>query len=88
MKPEVVFGLENAVWPAVLVNTSGAVLLTNAAAKNFFGSNLVGEAANLATVWSPENTGTAVDFLTRWEQAPTASGVLKFKTANGAVSPF
>ena len=32
MKPEVVFGLENAVWPAVLVNGSGVVLLTNAAA--------------------------------------------------------
>ena len=75
-------------WPAVLVNTSGAVLLTNAAAKNFFGANLSGEAANLATVWASENGGSATDFLTRWEQAPTASGILKFKTANGAVSAF
>ena len=88
MKPEVVFGLENAVWPAVLVNTSGAVLLTNAAAKNFFGANLSGETANLAAVWAAENGGSATDFLTRWEQSPAASGVLKFKTATGAVSPF
>ena len=88
MKPEVVFGLENAVWPAVLVNTSGSVLLTNAAAKNFFGANLTGEAANLATVWAPENGGSAADFLARWEQSPAASGVLKFRTASGLVSPF
>ena len=88
MKPEVVFGLENAVWPAVLVNASGAVLLTNAAAKNFFGANLSGEAANLAAVWATENGGSATDFLTRWEQSPAASGVLKFKTASGAVAPF
>jgi two-component system cell cycle sensor histidine kinase/response regulator CckA len=88
MKPEVVFGLENAAWPAVLVNASGAVLLTNAATKNLFGAALGGEAANLAAVWVPENGGTAADFLARWEQSPAASGVLKFKTAGGAVTPF
>ena len=88
MKPEVVFGLENAVWPAVLVNTSGAVLLTNAAGKNAFGGTLAGEAANLAAVWVPENGGSAAEFLARWEQAPAASGVLKFKTADGAATPF
>jgi hypothetical protein len=35
MKPEVVFGLENAAWPAVLVNAGGAVLMFNTAAKMF-----------------------------------------------------
>ena len=88
MKPEVVFGLENAVWPAVLVNTGGVVSLTNAAAKNVFGSALNGDAANLAAVWAPENGGSATDFLARWEQSPAASGILKFKTAGGAVTPF
>jgi len=88
MKPEVVFGLENAVWPAVLVNTGGTVSLTNAAAKNVFGSALNGDTANLAAVWAPENGGSAADFLARWEQSPAASGILKFKTAGGAVTPF
>ena len=37
MKPEVVFGLESAAWPALLVSAGGAVLLTNAAAQKFFG---------------------------------------------------
>ena len=88
MKPEVVFGLENAVWPAVLVNTGGVVSLTNAAAKNVFGIALNGDAANLAAVWAPENGGSATDFLARWEQSPAASGILKFKTAAGTVTPF
>jgi two-component system cell cycle sensor histidine kinase/response regulator CckA len=88
MKPEVVFGLENAAWPAVLVNASGAVLLTNAAGKSAFGATLIGDSANLAAVWAPENGGSATDFLARWEQSPAASGVLKFRTADGAVTPF
>ena len=88
MKPEVVFGLENAAWPAVLVNASGAVLLTNAAGKNAFGATLIGDSANLAAVWAPENGGSAAEFLARWEQSPAASGILKFRTADGAVTPF
>ena len=88
MKPEVVFGLENAAWPAVLVNASGAVLLTNAAGKSAFGATLIGDSANLAAVWAPENGGSAAEFLARWEQSPAASGILKFRTADGAVTPF
>jgi len=88
MKPEVVFGLENAAWPAVLVNVSGGVLLTNAAAKNVFGAALNGDAANLQKIWAPENGGLATDFLARWEQVPTTSGLLKFRTALGVATPF
>ena len=88
MKPEVVFGLENAAWPAVLVNAGGSVFVTNATAKNVFGPALSGDAANLAAVWAPENGGSAQDFLARWEQSPVTSGILKFKTACGAVTPF
>jgi len=88
MKPEVVFGLENAAWPAVLVNVSGGVSVTNAAAKNLFGPALGGDAANLAAIWAAENGGTATDFLARWELSPAVTGVLKFKTASGAVTPF
>jgi two-component system cell cycle sensor histidine kinase/response regulator CckA len=88
MKPEVVFGLENAAWPAVLVNVGGGVLLTNAAAKSVFGTALNGETANLASVWATENGLPPADFLARWEQSPTVSGVLKFRAANGAVTPF
>ena len=88
MKPEVVFGLENAAWPAVLVGAAGGVFLTNAAAKNFFGTALSGDAANLSSVWAPENGGPAADFLSRWEQSPMTSRILKFRTSNGTMTPF
>jgi signal transduction histidine kinase len=88
MKPEVVFGLENAAWPAVLVNAAGGVFLTNAAAKNFFGTALNGAAANLSSVWAPDNGVSTADFLGRWEQSPVTSKILKFRTSNGATTPF
>jgi len=88
MKPEVVFGLENAAWPAVLVNAAGGVLLTNTAAKTVFGPALTGDLANLAAVWVAENGGSATDFLARWEQVPVATAILKFQTAAGSVTPF
>ena len=62
MKPEVVFGLESAAWPALLVNAGGAVLRANAAATDTFGAALAGEAPPLSAIWSPENGGTAEDF--------------------------
>jgi signal transduction histidine kinase len=88
MKPEVVFGLENAAWPAVLVNASGGISVTNASAKSLFGPALGGEAASLAAIWVAENGGTAVDFLARWELSPAVTSVLKFRTGSGAVVPF
>jgi two-component system cell cycle sensor histidine kinase/response regulator CckA len=88
MKPEVVFGLENAAWPALLVNAGGQILLVNAAAKNAFGAALNGLPAPLAAIWAPENSGAPADFLARWEQSPVATILLKFKAANGAATPF
>ena len=88
MKPEVVFGLENATWPALLVNMAGAVMLTNTAAKNIFGAAPGERPAQLAAIWAPENGGTAADFLALWAQSPAAVSVLKFKTAGGAAATF
>ena len=88
MKPEVVFGLENAVWPALLVNASGAVLLANTAAKNVFGAALNGNPAQLAAIWAVENGGTAADFLLRWENRPALQTILKFRKPGGGTAEF
>ncbi len=88
MKPEVVFGLENAAWPAILVGSDGAILLTNSAAKEVFGAALNTEFPSLAPIWSLENGGLPEDFLAGWEQAPVVAKLLKFRTANGAVAAF
>ncbi len=88
MKPEVVFGLENATWPALLVNTAGAVTLANAAAKNVFGAALAATPAQLASIWSPENGGGATEFISLWQKSPSAVSTLKFKTTSGATATF
>jgi nitrogen-specific signal transduction histidine kinase len=88
LKPEVVFGLESAAWPALLVSAGGAVLRANATALSVFGGALAGEAPQLGAIWSPENGGTEGQFLMLWEQAPTATADLKFRTAAGAAMNF
>ena len=88
MKPEVVFALENAAWPALLVNAGGAVLLANVAAKLVFGPALDGQPANLAAIWSPANGGTPAKFLAEWEQSPAPLVELKFRAAGGLEKKF
>ncbi|MGA3267584.1 MAG: ATP-binding protein [Verrucomicrobiota bacterium] len=88
MKPEVVFGLESAAWPALLASAAGLVLRANPAAASQFGAPLAGEAPQLSAIWSPDNSGTPADFLARWEQSPTPLTQLKFRLANGATTSF
>ena len=88
MKPEVVFGLEGAAWPALLFNAGGAVLRSNAAGTNTFGVALAGEAPPLSAIWSPENGQKPEEFFDRWQQSPTVTADLKFRVANGATIKF
>ncbi len=88
MKPEVVFGLEGAAWPALLLNAGSVVLRANAAAVATFGAVLAGEAPPLSAVWSPENTGNPEDFFTRWEQLPAPVTELKLRVADGTARKF
>lgn len=88
MKPEVVFGLESAVWPALLLNAASVVLRANASATATFGPALAGEAPALSAIWSPENGGTPEEFFARWEKSPAPTTELKLRTANGATTKF
>jgi signal transduction histidine kinase len=88
MKPEVVFGLEGAAWPALLLNAGGAVLRSNAAGTNTFGVALAGEAPPLSAIWSPENGQKPEEFFARWEKSPTVTADLKFRVANGTMMKF
>ncbi len=83
MKPEIIFGLESAPWPALLVDGNGVVMRANSAATTAFGGALSGDAPLLSTIWPPENGTTAVDFLTRWDHAPVPMMNLKFRVPNG-----
>ena len=88
MKQEVVFGLDDAAWPALLVNAAGTVLMANAAAKTLFGAAVNGSSSNLAAIWSPANGPQAANFLESWEKSPPATVDLKYRAAGGLEKKF
>ena len=63
---EVVFGLEEAAWPALLTDAHGAVLMSNTAAKTIFGPALAGN--DLAAIWLPTNGTHPAGYLAWWEE--------------------
>ena len=88
MKSDVVFALENAGWPALLVDGSGTILRATQAAVKIFGSVLEGAAPRLSALWPPENGVTAEQFLMHWERSLATSVPLKFRVKGGIVSTF
>jgi signal transduction histidine kinase len=88
VKPEVVFGLEGAAWPALLVDARGMLLRANSAAASAFGAAINSSSPNLSAIWPGENGVAPEQFLSRWELSPTPTANLKFRTANGATTTF
>src|SRR6266566_8271789 len=86
MKPEVMFLLENANWPALLVDGASTILRANQAAVKLFGSTLEGGFPLLSAVWAAENGITAEQFLAQWERSPTPAMALKFRVKGGGVA--
>lgn len=87
MKAEVALGLENAGWPVLLVNSSGAILRANPSAVEAFGTTLEGEMP-LSAIWASENGPLAEQFILQWDNSPSAPGPLKFCVKDGAVRSF
>ncbi|HXS67497.1 MAG TPA: ATP-binding protein, partial [Candidatus Polarisedimenticolia bacterium] len=87
MKSEVALGLENAGWPVLLVNSSGAILRANPAAVEAFGTTLEGEMP-LSAIWTSENGPMAEQFILQWDNSPSPPGPLKFCMKDGATRSF
>ncbi|HTY86909.1 MAG TPA: ATP-binding protein [Candidatus Acidoferrum sp.] len=88
MKPEIIFGLESAAWPAMLVNASCVVLRANAAATTTFSAALVGDAPSLSLIWAPANGVSPEEFFARWEQSPKIVTALKLRVTGGTILKF
>jgi nitrogen-specific signal transduction histidine kinase/CheY-like chemotaxis protein len=88
VKTDVVFALEHAAWPALLVDEAGIVRRANPSAVALFGPALEGECPLLAALLAPQEGGSAEAFLARWEHAPSPSAQLKFKVKGGVVATF
>src|ERR1051325_11630380 len=87
MTSEILFGLEHAGWPALLVDGASAVCRPNAAARKLFGSALDGDAPTLAAIWAQENNGSPEQFLARWERSPSPNDTLQPRAKGGAPAP-
>lgn len=84
MKHDITFALENAGWPALLVDGASIICRANSAAVRLFGPALEGDLPHLSAIWSPENTSSAEQFLAQWERAPAPTVTLKLRGKGGA----
>jgi signal transduction histidine kinase len=88
MKPEIVFGLESAAWPAMLVSSACMILRANMSAVSTFGTAIASESPSLAALWSPENEGTPEDLFRRWGSSAKLTLDLKLRVTTGATIRF
>jgi two-component system, cell cycle sensor histidine kinase and response regulator CckA len=83
MKPELVFLLENAGWPALLLDGTGVISHANSAAVKLFGTALEGASPHLSAIWASENHHAPDQFLSVWERSPSANVALKLRGSGG-----
>src|ERR1041384_864136 len=87
MKVDLTFLLENAGWPAFVVETAGTIRQANHAAIKFFGPKLEGETISLAALWA-DSTETVEHFLVHWERASTPVVTMRYRGKGGAAVTF
>ena len=88
MKPEFVFCLENASWPALLVDVTATIRKASAGAKSLFGGSLDSEPTLAGSVWAKENEGTAEQFVAKLQRTPAQSVLLKLRLKDGTIGAF
>jgi PAS domain-containing protein len=85
-KEEDDFLLQNAEWPVLLVRKNGKVLRANRAAVRAFGSGIEKGDGTLTSIWSSQNKGSALQFLSL--PPPDAPIPLKFNLKSGLPDAF
>ena len=85
MKPKIDFSLENAAWPALLVDDTGTIRSANQAAVTTLGSAVEGESPLLSSVWAPENPFTPEQFLVHWQRSPIKQVSITYRLKGGNV---
>lgn len=83
MKSSAVFQLENAGWPALLLDGATTICRANAAAVRLFGPTLEGTTPLLAAIWSAENATTPEQFLAQWERSANPTISIKWRGKGG-----
>ncbi|HEX3987864.1 MAG TPA: ATP-binding protein [Verrucomicrobiae bacterium] len=86
MRRETDFVLEQAAWPALLLDENGRICRANQAARRIFGFTGLTRNTTLASIWD-ENSGTTPDIFLR-DQTAKGSANVKLRIAGGAVTLF
>jgi signal transduction histidine kinase/CheY-like chemotaxis protein len=88
MKSSALFQLENAGWPALLLDGETTICRANPAAIRLFGPTLEGSAPLLASIWATENNTIPEKFLAQWERSPAQTVRMKLRTKGGNTEEF
>jgi two-component system cell cycle sensor histidine kinase/response regulator CckA len=88
MKFDLPFALENATWPAFVVDDSGIIRLANDAAISTFGTVMKGEPSLGASVWSPEINMSPEEFLAKADRSACPITHLVFRVKGGGTLRF
>jgi two-component system, cell cycle sensor histidine kinase and response regulator CckA len=88
MKWDEVFALDNAGWPALLVNGTGTIVRSNQAATKVFGPVLEGATPLWSSIFVPENGETTEKAMAQWERLPANPVRLKFRVKGGTLCSF
>ncbi len=88
MKPETIFALENASWPALLVDRAGAIRAVSLGAKKVFGQVVVTRPTLAQSVWSRENEQTVEEFFAAYDDMAEKPVELRFKGRDGSTCSY
>lgn len=88
MKAETVFALENAGWPALLVDAAGTIRAVSSGAKNIFGQIIVTRPVLAQSVWSRENDQTPEEFFACFDELNDGPVELRFKGRDGSTCSY
>ena len=83
MNRDLPFMLQEADWPALIVNEAGIICRCNSKAIDLFGPALGSSTVQLSTIWSADNSQSAEQFLIQWQYSPSSALSLKFRDHAG-----
>jgi signal transduction histidine kinase len=86
MRRETDFVLEQAAWPAMLLEEDGRICRANQAARRVFDFNGSSELQSLSSFWDQKNSSPPDKFLR--EQADAGTAKVALRAAGGVVAPF
>lgn len=89
MKPELVFALENASWPVLLMDPEGTIRKASRGAIALFGTGIGSGSTLLGTLWGNGNDALS-EFLAKLDRLvqSVSSTRLNFRVKGGAQTPF